>query len=69
MAATPLKEGAKAPAFALPRDGGGSVSLADFKGKQARPLLLPAGRHPRLHPGIDRILQAAGRLLPRPEPK
>jgi peroxiredoxin Q/BCP len=27
-------EGAKAPAFQLPRDGGGSVSLADFAGKK-----------------------------------
>ena len=26
--------GAKAPAFTLPRDGGGSVSLADFKGRK-----------------------------------
>jgi len=30
---TPLAAGAKAPAFALPRDGGGTVSLADFKGR------------------------------------
>ncbi len=29
-----LKEGAKAPPFDLPRDGGGSVSLADFKGRK-----------------------------------
>ena len=29
-----LKEGSKAPAFELPRDGGGSVSLADFKGRK-----------------------------------
>jgi peroxiredoxin Q/BCP len=29
-----LAEGAKAPAFKLPRDGGGSVSLADFKGRK-----------------------------------
>jgi thioredoxin-dependent peroxiredoxin len=28
-----LTEGAKAPAFRLPRDGGDSVSLSDFKGK------------------------------------
>ncbi len=28
-----LDVGAKAPAFTLPRDGGGSVSLADFTGK------------------------------------
>jgi len=34
MATAPLKEGAKAPAFELPRDGGGSVSLGDFKGKK-----------------------------------
>ncbi len=26
--------GAKAPAFTLPRDGGGTLSLADFKGRQ-----------------------------------
>ena len=29
-----LSEGAKAPAFHLPRDGGESVSLADFAGKK-----------------------------------
>jgi peroxiredoxin Q/BCP len=29
-----LKEGSKAPAFKLPRDGGGTVSLADFKGRK-----------------------------------
>lgn len=34
MATATLKEGAKAPPFELPRDGGGSVSLADFKGKK-----------------------------------
>jgi peroxiredoxin Q/BCP len=28
-----LAEGAKAPAFKLPRDGGGSLSLTDFSGK------------------------------------
>jgi peroxiredoxin Q/BCP len=32
--ATPLEAGSKAPAFKLPSDGGGSVSLADFKGKK-----------------------------------
>ena len=32
--ATDLAEGAKAPAFKLPRDGGGTVSLADFKGRK-----------------------------------
>src|SRR5262252_2941355 len=29
-----LAVGAKAPAFNLPRDGGGTVSLADFKGRK-----------------------------------
>jgi thioredoxin-dependent peroxiredoxin len=29
-----LVPGARAPNFTLPRDGGGSVSLADFKGKK-----------------------------------
>ncbi len=29
-----ISEGAKAPAFRLPRDGGDSVSLGDFKGKK-----------------------------------
>ena len=31
--ATPLEVGSKAPSFKLPRDGGSTVSLADFKGK------------------------------------
>jgi peroxiredoxin Q/BCP len=30
----PLAEGAKAPAFQLPRDGGNSVSLADYAGQK-----------------------------------
>jgi peroxiredoxin Q/BCP len=29
-----MKEGAKAPAFKLPRDGGGTLSLSDFKGRK-----------------------------------
>lgn len=29
-----LEPGSKAPAFALPRDGGGRLSLADFKGRK-----------------------------------
>ena len=32
--ATGLEAGSKAPSFALPRDGGGTVSLADFKGRK-----------------------------------
>jgi thioredoxin-dependent peroxiredoxin len=31
---TALAEGAKAPAFGLPRDGGGTASLADYPGKK-----------------------------------
>ncbi len=31
---TALVEGAKAPAFRLPRDGGGSVSLSDYSGER-----------------------------------
>lgn len=31
---TELIEGAKAPAFSLPTDGGGRVSLADFRGRK-----------------------------------
>jgi peroxiredoxin Q/BCP len=34
MATTALKEGSKAPAFKLPRDGGETVSLSDFKGRK-----------------------------------
>ena len=33
-APTPLTEGAKAPAFQLPRDGGNSISLANYAGKK-----------------------------------
>jgi peroxiredoxin Q/BCP len=32
--AVPLSEGAKAPAFQLPRDGGNNVTLADYSGKK-----------------------------------
>jgi thioredoxin-dependent peroxiredoxin len=32
MSRDPIVPGAKAPAFTLPRDGGGTVSLADFAG-------------------------------------
>ena len=32
--ATKIAEGAHAPDFHLPRDGGGSVSLKDFKGRK-----------------------------------
>ena len=32
--ATELSKGAKAPAFTLPTDGGGKISLADFRGRK-----------------------------------
>jgi thioredoxin-dependent peroxiredoxin len=44
-----LAVGSKAPAFKLPRDGGGSVALADFKGRKLVVYFLPQGRHSRLH--------------------
>ena len=34
MGTTTLKEGSKAPPFDLPSDDGGSMSLADFKGRK-----------------------------------
>src|SRR6185437_52275 len=34
LATRELLAGAKAPAFTLPRDGGGTVSLKDFKGRK-----------------------------------
>jgi len=33
MSQSPIEVGAKAPAFTLPRDGGGEVSLTDYAGK------------------------------------
>jgi peroxiredoxin Q/BCP len=41
-----LAEGAKAPAFDLPRDGGGSVSLADFAGKKLAVFFYPRADTP-----------------------
>lgn len=31
----PIKEGAKAPDITLPRDGGGTIALSDYKGRKA----------------------------------
>jgi peroxiredoxin Q/BCP len=50
--------GAAAPAFRLPRDGGGSAALADFKGKK-----LVLYFYPRADtPGCTREAQAFSRL-------
>ncbi len=40
-----IKEGSKAPAFALPDSSGKTVALADFAGKHVVGLLLSARRH------------------------
>ncbi|GLH75259.1 peroxiredoxin [Bradyrhizobium sp. SSBR45G] len=45
-AGTGLAEGAKAPAFKLPRDGGGTVSLADYAGKKLVLFFYPKANTP-----------------------
>ncbi|CAL77309.1 conserved hypothetical protein, putative peroxiredoxin domain [Bradyrhizobium sp. ORS 278] len=45
-AGTALAEGAKAPAFKLPRDGGGTVSLADYAGKKLVLFFYPKANTP-----------------------
>ena len=40
-----------APAFSLPDQNGHTVALSDFKGQWVVLLLLPQGRHARLHDG------------------
>ena len=59
--ATTLKEGDKAPDFDLPTDGGGRFRLSKQRGSARRGLLLPEGRHVRLHPRGDRFQPAEGR--------
>ena len=46
MATTPLKEGAKAPAFKLPRDGGGSVSLPTSRARSSSSTSIPRADTP-----------------------
>ena len=41
-----LKEGAKAPAFKLPTDGGGTVALADFHGRKLALYFYPRANTP-----------------------
>ncbi len=46
MLQSPLEVGAKAPEFTLPRDGGGTVSLADFAGKPVVLFFYPKANTP-----------------------
>ncbi len=55
-----LAPGAKAPAFSLPRDGGNSVSLADFKGRKLVLFFYPKADTP----GCTREAQAFSALRP-----
>ncbi len=41
-----LQAGAKAPAFTLPRDGGGTISLADFAGRKLVVYFYPRANTP-----------------------
>ena len=53
-----LSPGSKAPAFSLPRDGGGEVSLSDFAGKNLVLYFYPKADTP----GCTREAQAFSRL-------
>jgi peroxiredoxin Q/BCP len=44
--ATELAAGAKAPAFSLPRDGGGEISLSDFRGRKLALFFYPKASTP-----------------------
>jgi peroxiredoxin Q/BCP len=52
------KQGAAAPAFTLPRDGGGEVSLADFRGRKLVLFFYPKASTP----GCTREAQAFSAL-------
>jgi peroxiredoxin Q/BCP len=55
-----ISPGAKAPAFSLPRDGGGSISLSDFKGRKLVVYFYPKADTP----GCTREAQAFSALQP-----
>ena len=63
---TSRKPGEKAPAFNLPRDGGGSVSLADFKGRKLVLYFYPKAdtpgctRRPSTSPSFEAAFAKAG---------
>jgi peroxiredoxin Q/BCP len=56
-----LAEGKPAPVFSLPRDGGGTVSLADFKGRKLVLYFYPKADTP----GCTTEAQDFSRLKPR----
>ena len=56
----PLAQGAQAPAFSLPRDGGGNISLADFRGRKLVLYFYPKADTP----GCTREAQAFSALRP-----
>ena len=59
-----LEEGAVAPDFTLPAEGGASIALAGFAAAR-RALLLPQGRHGRMHRRGRRLFTAARPLCAR----
>ena len=72
-----LQPGAKAPAFTLPRDGGGKISLADFAGRRLVLYFYPRADTPgctkeaidfsRLKAAFDKAGRTSGRFR-RPGP-
>jgi len=62
--ASALVEGAPAPSFDLPRDGGGRVSSADHAGKKLVLFFYPPRQYARLHQGGNRLHPAQGRVRP-----
>ena len=62
-------QGAKAPAFTLPRDGGATVSLKDFKGRNLVLYFYPKADTPGCTQGSHRILRVCARRLPKPGPR
>ena len=61
--------GGKAPGFKLPRDGGGEVSLADFKGASSSSISIPrptpraVPSKPRTSPGWRPAFARAGTAI------
>jgi peroxiredoxin Q/BCP len=64
-----LSTGARAPAFSLPRDGGGTVSLADYQGKKLVIYFYPRAdtpgctRESQAFSALERKFAAAGTAI------